>query len=139
MDRRSGTRGTRVSRDSTPGPRGEALFTTFALTFSWTGGPWTVTVLPIVDDVIAVLSPTADGVILLGQQITLADAGDARVTETFELPILEVYRRGAIERLRNNPRGRWIQADVRWQSTRTVIVDNLDVEYEIVRETRQPQ
>jgi len=128
-----------TNRLAPAGPRGECLFTAFGITLAWTGGPWTVTILPIVDERIAVVAPTADGVTLLGQQITLADAGDARVTDTFEVPILEVYRRGGIERLRNNPRGRWIQADVRWQSIRTVIVDNLDVEYEIVRETQQPQ
>jgi hypothetical protein len=131
--------GGKTNRLAPAGPRGECLFCFFGLTFSWTGGPYDVTVLPTVDEVVGDAAPAADGVTLLGQVITLPDAGDERVTDTFEIPILEVYRRGNIERLRNHPRGRWIQADIRWGSIRTVIVDNLDVEYEIVRETQQAQ
>lgn len=132
--------GGRTNRLAPAGPRGEAMFTAFGITLAWKGGPWTVTVLPIIDEVVGVLAPSTNGSHLLGQTITLADAGDERVTAVFEVPIVEAYRRGGAERLRNQgKRGTWVQSDIRWEATETVIVDSVDVEYEVVRETQQPQ
>lgn len=130
----------KTNRLAPAGPRGECLFTFFGLTFHWFGGPHTITVTPYIDEREGELTPTADGEHLLAQTVTLADAGAVtRSVETFEVPILEVYRRGGTERFRQHPRGRWVQCGLLWTIAEQVILDSCDVEYEIVREQQSPQ
>lgn len=132
--------GGKSNRLAPAGPRGECLFTAFGLTFQWFGGPHVILVRPHVDEREGVLSPAADGVSLLAQEITLPDAGLVdRMVATYEVPIIEVFRRGGQERFRNHVRGRWIQTEVLWTAAEQVIIDSCDVEYEIVREQQRPQ
>lgn len=128
----------RTNRLAPAGPRGECIFTRLALTFQYDGGAHVVYVTPIIDEERAQDAPAADGRYIQRKTLTLP-AVTSRTVLTVEVPIMAVYRRGGVDRLRNSPRGRWIQVELEMTLGTTIIIDSCDVEYEIVRETQRPQ
>jgi hypothetical protein len=111
------------------GAGGECIFTSLWAVFTFTA-TMVVYVTPIVDEVA-----------LERQTVNLVqNALYTRHSEIVELGLSVPITVAAVERGRVSPRGTWFQALVETEDVEVqLIVDGLEVEYEVVREGRMPQ
>lgn len=105
---------------------GEAVFVTLYVTTRHTTGGANITVTPYVD-----------GVALESQTITLVGVpGSQGEQRTHELPLSVPYLDGGVEQMRTAPRGDRIEVAVASASSVAHFVEGVEVEYEIVRESK---
>lgn len=127
----------RTARLAPAGASGECLFAALYVTISRAAGA-TVRVVPIVD-----------GVALDATDIVLVEPAAGVITERHRIVVSQAYVDGGVELLRYQPRGAWMQAEVSVQGTpmlpvgaeetEAVIVDGVEVEFEVLRESLTPE
>lgn len=123
----------KTNRYAPAGAGGEAIFTSLYAVVTHTA---TMTLY---------ITPILDGTALETQQIALVqNAQAARQTRAFELGLSVPVLVGGVEKGRVSPRGTWLQVLVETrfatngQTPAQVLIDGLEMEYQVVRESQQP-
>lgn len=123
----------KTNRYAPAGAGGECIFTSLYAVVTFTR------------NLVLSITPIVDGAELETQEIRLTqNLTESRQTRAFELGLSVPVTVAAVERARVSPRGTWFQ--VRVQTTfeatgdtpQSVIIDGLEVEYQVVRESQQP-
>lgn len=120
----------RSNRVAPAGTGGECIFTTLYVTVTTYAANTRLKVTPILD-----------GVALAAQTINTVGVGSSQgEVQVFELGLSIGYIVAAVERLRYYPRGTWMQVLVTTDSGNVALaaelVNSIEVEYEVVRETK---
>lgn len=89
------------------------------------------------------LTPYVDSVALATQTIALVGAANTNgIRQSYQLGLSLPYVRSAVEICRTAPRGTWFELLVETQYASAIaakqILESLELEYEVVRETLQP-
>ncbi len=121
----------RTRRVALAGPGGESIFT--SLYVATTHYDLNVSLW---------ITPYVDGVALAAQRIDLVGVpGSQGESKSFELALSQAYMVAAVEQLRYSPRGTWFEVQVETRHVSAVltpakvVVDGIEVEHEVVRES----
>lgn len=93
------------------------------------------------------LTPIIDGRAYATQEVTLDGTAppdgpfteDTRLVDEVEIGLSEPYLVGGVERLRQSPRGTWIEVQLTADDETYLRVDHMEVEYARVRARARPQ
>jgi len=119
----------KTNRYAPAGAGGECIF------------PSLYAVVTFTETMLLYLTSLVDGVALETLIIPLVSAGSARQTRSFELGLSVPLMVGGVEKGRQAPRGTWYQClvETRFDAVANLpnqlIIEGLEVEYEVVRET----
>jgi hypothetical protein len=123
----------KTNRYAPAGPSGECIFPTLYAIVTFT------------ESMFLYLTPFVDGVALGLQYVQMiANASSSQQTRTFELGLGVPVVLNGVERSQQAPRGTWIQVLVETHFNdinniaNQLVIEGLEVEYEVVRETIQP-
>lgn len=122
------------------GPGGEVMFTMLYLTTKHFDADVSVWVTPIIDGV----SQTTQRI-----DLTAGAPGTQAIRQSHEIDLSEPYIVAAVEQGRTTPRGTWFSVRIETKygtgepgaavAAAKQIVESVEVEYEILQETQQPE